>query len=132
MIEIHAGATPFDGGVYLASCDKGMPGNLMGMARVNVPAVMVTVQFVAPRGPLVPTKIFVELPKEAKEEVQLLTDPTKPLAPVVLPCAVEEVTFRFTALLWVIVMEMVSPLMTFAVALPDARTRAGIRRIRGL
>ncbi len=42
MIEIHAGATPFDGGVYLASCDKGMPGNLMGMARVNVPAVMVT------------------------------------------------------------------------------------------
>ena len=29
MIEIHAGATPFDAGVYLASCDKGMPGNLM-------------------------------------------------------------------------------------------------------
>ncbi len=41
MIEIHAGATPFDGGVYLASCDKGMPGNLMGLARVNVPAVVV-------------------------------------------------------------------------------------------
>ena len=29
MIEIHAGATPFDAGVYLASCDKGMPGNLI-------------------------------------------------------------------------------------------------------
>ncbi len=42
MIEIQANATPFDGAVYLASCDKGMPGNLMGMARVNVPAVMVT------------------------------------------------------------------------------------------
>ena len=42
MIEIHANATPFDGGVYMASCDKGMPGNLMGMARVNIPSVMVT------------------------------------------------------------------------------------------
>ena len=30
MIEIHANATPFDAGVYLASCDKGLPGNLMG------------------------------------------------------------------------------------------------------
>jgi dihydroxy-acid dehydratase len=42
MIEIHANATPFDGGVFLASCDKGMPANLMGMARVNIPSVMVT------------------------------------------------------------------------------------------
>ena len=42
MIEIHANATPFDGGVYIASCDKGLPGNLIGMARVNVPSVMVT------------------------------------------------------------------------------------------
>lgn len=41
MIEIHANATPFDAGVYLASCDKGMPGNLMGLARVNAPAVVV-------------------------------------------------------------------------------------------
>ncbi len=41
MIEIHAGATPFDAGVYLASCDKGMPANLMGLARVNIPAVVV-------------------------------------------------------------------------------------------
>ena len=30
MIEIHGNATPFDAGVYLASCDKGLPGNLMG------------------------------------------------------------------------------------------------------
>ena len=42
MIEIHASATPFDGGVYIASCDKGMPANLMGLARVNMPAVVVT------------------------------------------------------------------------------------------
>lgn len=41
MIEIHAGATPFDAGVYLASCDKGMPASLMGLARVNIPAVVV-------------------------------------------------------------------------------------------
>ena len=42
MIEIQANATPFDGGVFMASCDKGLPGNLMGMARVNIPSVMVT------------------------------------------------------------------------------------------
>ncbi|MBQ6111201.1 MAG: dihydroxy-acid dehydratase [Synergistaceae bacterium] len=42
MIEIHANATPFDAGVFIASCDKGMPGNLIGMARVNIPSVMVT------------------------------------------------------------------------------------------
>lgn len=42
MIEIQANATPFDAGVYIASCDKGMPGNLIGMARVNIPSVMVT------------------------------------------------------------------------------------------
>ena len=41
LIEIHANATPFDGGVYLASCDKGMPGNLMGLARVNIPSIVV-------------------------------------------------------------------------------------------
>ena len=41
MIEIHANATPFDGGVYLSSCDKGMPGNLIGLARVDIPAIVV-------------------------------------------------------------------------------------------
>ena len=41
MSEIHANATPFDGGVYIASCDKGMPGNLMGLARVNIPSVVI-------------------------------------------------------------------------------------------
>ena len=42
MIEIHANATPFDAGVYIASCDKGMPAHLMGLARVDIPAVVVT------------------------------------------------------------------------------------------
>ena len=42
MIEIQANATPFDAGVFLASCDKGLPGNLMGLARVNIPSVVVT------------------------------------------------------------------------------------------
>ena len=41
MIEIQAKATPFDAGVYLASCDKGMPGNLMGLMRVDIPSVVV-------------------------------------------------------------------------------------------
>lgn len=42
MIEIHANATPFDGGIFIASCDKGMPAHLMGLARVNIPSVVVT------------------------------------------------------------------------------------------
>lgn len=33
MVEIHESATPFDGGVFIASCDKGMPGLLMGIGR---------------------------------------------------------------------------------------------------
>ncbi len=41
MIEIHANATPFDAGVYLASCDKGLPGSLMGLLRVDIPSVVV-------------------------------------------------------------------------------------------
>lgn len=41
MIEIQGKATVFDAGVYLASCDKGLPGNLMGLARVNIPSVVV-------------------------------------------------------------------------------------------
>ena len=41
MIEIHANATPFDAGVYLASCDKGLPGNVIGLARADIPALVV-------------------------------------------------------------------------------------------
>lgn len=46
MIEIHANATPFDGGVYLSSCDKGMPGNLIGLARVDIQSVIFCGQFI--------------------------------------------------------------------------------------
>lgn len=42
MIEIHAGATPFDGGVFVSSCDKAVPAHLMGIGRVNMPSVLVT------------------------------------------------------------------------------------------
>lgn len=41
MIEIHANATPFDSGVFIASCDKGMPGNLIGLCRVDIPSIVV-------------------------------------------------------------------------------------------
>ena len=41
MIEIHVNATGFDGGVFVASCDKGMPGNLVAMCRVNIPSVVI-------------------------------------------------------------------------------------------
>lgn len=42
MIEIHANATPFDAGVFIASCDKAVPAHLMGIGRVNIPCVVVT------------------------------------------------------------------------------------------
>ncbi|MCD8261899.1 MAG: dihydroxy-acid dehydratase [Bacteroides sp.] len=41
MIEIHVGATPFDAGVFIASCDKSAPAHLMAMARLNMPGVFV-------------------------------------------------------------------------------------------
>ena len=42
MIEIHAGATPFDGGIFVSSCDKAVPAHLMGIGRVNMPSILVT------------------------------------------------------------------------------------------
>ncbi|MCB2313541.1 dihydroxy-acid dehydratase [Clostridium tagluense] len=41
IIEIHVNATGFDGGVFISSCDKGIPGNLVAMCRVNIPSVIV-------------------------------------------------------------------------------------------
>ncbi len=41
MVEIHNNATPFDAGVFIASCDKGLPGLLMGIGRTDLPAVVV-------------------------------------------------------------------------------------------
>lgn len=42
MMEIHANATPFDGGVFVASCDKSVPAHLMAIGRINIPSIMVT------------------------------------------------------------------------------------------
>lgn len=42
LVEIHANATPFDGGVFIASCDKSVPALLMAIGRLNIPSIMVT------------------------------------------------------------------------------------------
>lgn len=42
LIEIHAKATPFDGGVFVSSCDKAVPAHLMAIGRVNIPSILVT------------------------------------------------------------------------------------------
>ena len=39
MIEIQVNALQFDSAIFVASCDKGAPGSLMGMLRVDLPAV---------------------------------------------------------------------------------------------
>lgn len=41
MMEIHVRATPFDAGVFIASCDKSVPAHLMAIARLDMPAVFV-------------------------------------------------------------------------------------------
>lgn len=42
MIEIHASATPFDGGIFIASCDKSVPAHLMALGRIRIPSIVVT------------------------------------------------------------------------------------------
>lgn len=42
MIEIQATATPFDAGIFIASCDKGLPANMMALARLNIPGIIYT------------------------------------------------------------------------------------------
>lgn len=42
LIEIHARATTFDAGVFIASCDKAVPAHLMAIGRLNIPAIVVT------------------------------------------------------------------------------------------
>lgn len=42
MIEIHGNSTGFDGGVFIASCDKSVPACLMGLCRLNLPSIMIT------------------------------------------------------------------------------------------
>ena len=42
MIEIHGNSTGFDGGIFIASCDKSVPACLMGLARLDMPSIVVT------------------------------------------------------------------------------------------
>ncbi|ABR47474.1 Dihydroxy-acid dehydratase [Alkaliphilus metalliredigens QYMF] len=42
MIEIQIGATGYDAGVFIASCDKGMPAHLQAIARMDIPSVVLT------------------------------------------------------------------------------------------
>ena len=42
MIEIHGKSTGFDGAIFIASCDKSVPGCLMGLGRLNMPSVFIT------------------------------------------------------------------------------------------
>ena len=41
LVEIHAKATTFDAGVFLAGCDKSVPALLMAIGRINMPSVFV-------------------------------------------------------------------------------------------
>lgn len=40
MIEIQMGATPYDAGVFISSCDKGVPAHLQAIARMNIPSIV--------------------------------------------------------------------------------------------
>lgn len=42
MMEIHGRSTGFDGGVFIASCDKSVPACLMGIGRLNIPSIIIT------------------------------------------------------------------------------------------
>ncbi len=42
MIEIHGNSTGFDGGVFIASCDKSVPACLMGLSRLDMPSIVIT------------------------------------------------------------------------------------------
>lgn len=42
LIEIHANATTFDAGVFVCSCDKGVPAHLMAIGRLNIPSIIIT------------------------------------------------------------------------------------------
>lgn len=40
MIETQLSATPFDGAIYIASCDKSMPAHLMAACRLDIPSII--------------------------------------------------------------------------------------------
>lgn len=42
MIENHGNFTGFDAGVFIASCDKSVLAGLMGLARLDMPSIVIT------------------------------------------------------------------------------------------
>lgn len=42
LIEIHANSNAFDAGVFICSCDKGVPAHLMAIGRINIPSIIFT------------------------------------------------------------------------------------------
>ena len=42
LIEIHANSTTFDSGVFISSCDKSVPAQLMAIGRINIPSIVIT------------------------------------------------------------------------------------------
>lgn len=42
LIEIHANSNAFDAGVFISSCDKGVPAHLMAVGRINIPSIIFT------------------------------------------------------------------------------------------
>ena len=40
MIEVQLGATPFDGAMFVTSCDKSMPARLMAACRLDIPSII--------------------------------------------------------------------------------------------
>lgn len=42
MMEIHGQSTGFDGGIFIASCDKSVPACLMGLCRLYMPSIVIT------------------------------------------------------------------------------------------
>lgn len=41
MLELQALSSPYDYALYLSSCDKGIPGTLMAMCRVDIPGIFI-------------------------------------------------------------------------------------------
>ena len=66
LVEIHGCATPFDGGVFLSSCDKGLPAMLMvprSRAGSTPPAIIMAtgtakleVEFTSPKATFLPLR----------------------------------------------------------------------------
>lgn len=66
LVEIHAKSAPYDGMVLFSSCDKAVPGHLMTIARMDIPAIHFCGGSMLP-GPELSTAV---IGYETKEKVQ--------------------------------------------------------------